>query len=149
MPIDYKKYHPEWKTRIRPDILIRANNCCEVCKVENYNYVFRGYIRNNEGRKIEVFQDSESKIYNATNGRFLYKDYFANIIPLSGNVNQKAVKIVLTIAHLDHDAENHDVGYDRLKALCQKCHNNYDKENRAKNRKNSLKVKKGLQELFG
>jgi len=140
MPIDYKKYHPEWKTRIRPDILIRANNCCEVCNVDNYNYVFRGYIRNNEGRKIEVFQDSESKIYNATNGRFLYKDYFADIIPLSGNVNQKAVKIVLTIAHLDHDINNNS--YDNLKALCQKCHLNYDKVHHATNSRNTRNLKK-------
>lgn len=140
MPINYKKYHPEWKTRIRPDILMRANNCCEICKVENYNYVFRGYIRNNEGRKIEVFQDSESKIYNATNGRFLYKDYFANIIPLSGNVNQKAVKIVLTIAHLDHDIANNS--YDNLKALCQKCHLNYDKVHHATNSRNTRNLKK-------
>ena len=140
MPIYYKKYHPEWKTRIRPDILMRANNCCEVCKVDNYNYVFRGYIRNNEGRKIEVFQDSESKIYNATNGRFLYKDYFADIIPLSGNVNQKAVKIVLTIAHLDHDINNNS--YDNLKALCQKCHLNYDKAHHAANSRNTRNSKK-------
>jgi len=57
-------------------------------------------------------------------------------------------RVVLTIAHLDHDATNHNVSYDRLKALCQKCHNNYDKDNRAKNRASKLKVKKGLQELF-
>lgn len=31
-------------------------------------------------------------------------------------------KIVLTIAHLDHDADNWNVIDDRLAALCQKCH---------------------------
>ena len=41
MPIDYSKYHPEWKTRIRPDILKRAENKCEGsplypdCRAEN------------------------------------------------------------------------------------------------------------------
>ena len=39
-----------------------------------------------------------------------------------------AVRIVLTVAHLDHTPENCD--YENLKALCQKCHNNYDKQHR-------------------
>lgn len=40
--------------------------------------------------------------------------------------NGNEVKIVLTIAHLDHDEENHDVSIDRLNALCQQCHLRYD-----------------------
>ena len=32
----------------------------------------------------------------------------------------------LTIAYLDHDEINYDVKDDRLKALCQYCHLNYD-----------------------
>ncbi len=36
MPIDYKKYPPNWKTEVRPRILRRANNCCELCGIENY-----------------------------------------------------------------------------------------------------------------
>ena len=35
-------------------------------------------------------------------------------------------KVVLTIAHLDHDETNHEVTDDRLKALCQRCHLRYD-----------------------
>lgn len=38
----------------------------------------------------------------------------------------KPVTVVLTIAHLDHDEENHDVKLDRLGALCQLCHLRYD-----------------------
>ena len=38
----------------------------------------------------------------------------------------KKVKVVLTIAHLDHDETNHAVSLDRLAALCQYCHLNYD-----------------------
>ena len=37
-----------------------------------------------------------------------------------------AVRIVLTVAHLDHDEENPDVQDDRLAALCQRCHLRYD-----------------------
>lgn len=47
----------------------------------------------------------------------------------------KFVKIILTIAHLDHDKLNHDVKLDRLKALCQRCHLNYDRHRHVRNRK--------------
>lgn len=49
----------------------------------------------------------------------------------------KDIKIVLTIAHMDHTPENND---DRnLRALCQRCHNQYDAKFRANNRiKNKL-----------
>ena len=37
-------------------------------------------------------------------------------------------KVILTVAHLDHNPENCD--YSNLKAMCQKCHNNYDRNHR-------------------
>lgn len=40
--------------------------------------------------------------------------------------------VILTIAHLDHDPENWDVSDDRLRALCQRCHLQYDREQRKK-----------------
>jgi len=46
--------------------------------------------------------------------------------------------VVLTVAHMDHMPENCED--DNLFALCQWCHNSYDAQNRAKNRKiNKLK----------
>ena len=42
--------------------------------------------------------------------------------------------IVLTIAHLDHDEENHDVKDDRLKAMCQRCHLRYDVDEKKRRR---------------
>lgn len=121
MPIDYSKYPPNWKTEIRPRILARANNCCEQCGVENYKYIFRGFID-----KREVYQDSDGKIFDAKTSEFLFKDEYANITPLSGNPDQKAIRVVLTVAHLDHDETNWEVKDDRLKAMCQKCHLTYD-----------------------
>lgn len=41
-----------------------------------------------------------------------------------GEMELAEVKVVLTIAHLDHTPENCDL--DNLKALCQKCHLRYD-----------------------
>jgi len=37
-------------------------------------------------------------------------------------------KVILTVAHLDHTPENCD--YSNLKAMCQKCHNGYDRDHR-------------------
>jgi 5-methylcytosine-specific restriction endonuclease McrA len=90
MPIDYKRYPPNWKTEIRPAILERANNRCEFCGVGNYS------IR--DGKKI-----------------------------------------VLTIAHLDHDEENRNVSYHRLRALCQRCHLRYDAKEKARRRNKDIK----------
>ena len=42
-------------------------------------------------------------------------------------------KVILTVAHLDHDEANCDRA--NLKALCQKCHNTYDAPTRAAGRK--------------
>ena len=49
-----------------------------------------------------------------------------------------AIRVVLTVAHLDHQPENSDP--ENLKALCQRCHNRYDKAHRMNNaRKTRLK----------
>jgi hypothetical protein len=40
--------------------------------------------------------------------------------------NPKRIKVVLTIAHLDHDETNMDVKDERLMAMCQLCHLRYD-----------------------
>lgn len=140
MPCDYSKYPKDWK-EIRKRILERDGHCCKICKVKNGVYVFRGY-RNGE----EIFQDSYGSIYKTDTGELIDTDYFADILPLSGKPDQKAIKIVLTIAHLNHDAaDNRD---ENLAALCQLHHNRYDIEFRKKNRKKSNKKKKKLIDLF-
>ena len=88
MPINYKRYPPDWKTRIRPVVLQRANDCCEFCGVQNYS------IR--DGKRI-----------------------------------------ILTVAHLDHDETNWNIQLDRLRALCQRCHLQYDAQE--KKRRKSIK----------
>lgn len=43
--------------------------------------------------------------------------------PVTGSI------VVLTVAHLDHTPEN--CGPDNLRAMCQRCHLNYDKQHHA------------------
>ena len=131
MPIDYKLYHPNWKTVIRPDILNRDENCCKFCKVPNGITVCRG-----KWCDVDAYQDEDGEIFDADNGTYLGDDYVGEV--WGGTGKQVIAKIVLTIAHLDHNIDNNN--YDNLAALCQRCHNRYDRKNRDKNRKaNKLK----------
>lgn len=57
-------------------------------------------------------------------------------------------KIALTIAHLDHDKENHEVQLDRLAAWCQRCHLKYDLPRHMEKARKNREKKKGLQRLF-
>jgi nitrate reductase cytochrome c-type subunit len=50
-------------------------------------------------------------------------------------------RIILTVMHLDHDAENWDVKDSRLRAACQKCHLNFDRiERHERNKHDRTKI---------
>jgi len=123
MPIDYKKYPPNWKTEIRPAILERANHCCEFCGVRNHSIGFR---------KNDVWHEIEQSFGGDVTAEEARQKGF------------KIVKIVLTIAHLDNNTGNND--FSNLKALCQRCHNRYDAVFRSENRR--AKKAKGGWSLF-
>ncbi len=122
MPCDYKKNYPaKWKTFIRPTILKRADNPCEFCGIENYAIGYR------DGDEFHI-EDGEKYIPDSVH-------------------EKKLIKIVLTIAHLNHDTTDNDgMEYEadtmplwssNLAALCQKCHNNHDRPFRDANRKSN------------
>lgn len=136
MPCNYKLYPKNWKTEIRPDILRRANNCCEFCNVPNYKHILRG-----NWNGIECYQDEDGMIYDANTSEVIGSDYVGEVHP-----NNTLIKVVLTIAHLDHNTNNND--YSNLKALCQKCHLDYDKEHHKTNSRKTINKKKGLIDLF-
>jgi 5-methylcytosine-specific restriction endonuclease McrA len=50
-------------------------------------------------------------------------------------------RVVLTIAHLDHDITVNDP--ERLRALCQRCHNQYDAPYRTANRRRTRETATG------
>ena len=56
--------------------------------------------------------------------------------------------VVLTIAHLDHDAENPMPALTSLRAWCQKCHNGYDAPTRRSRRIHRLDSFRRQQQLF-
>ncbi|HRI24373.1 MAG TPA: hypothetical protein PLZ45_06830 [Ferruginibacter sp.] len=115
MPIDYKRYPPNWKTEIVPSVRNRSGGCCENCGLKNGQIVFsvKMWIKDIDRYKIRSiwFSDEHDAIREAGSPLLV-----------------KSVRVVLTVAHLDHDEENHDVSIDRLKDLCQICHLRYDAE---------------------
>ena len=78
------KYPANWDSYIRPFIIDRDKNTCQVCGVK------------------------AGEEYISPKG--------------------KRIKARLAVAHLDHDAENHNVSMDRLLLMCNCCHLAYDAE---------------------
>lgn len=85
-----------------------------------------------------------------------WKDIRADILKRANNrcefcgvenysVRANGSRVVLTIAHLDHTPENCD--YSNLRALCQKCHNNYDLPHRLETRRKSKGAKNERNDL--
>lgn len=115
MPIDYSRYPHDWKTRIVPEVLERAGNKCEKCSLANKVELWSVPVRISINGKYKI-----KRLWITSDGDL------ERIKDISQGGEIKRVKVVLTIAHLDHDEENHDVELSRLRAWCQYCHLNYD-----------------------
>src|SRR5690606_24615649 len=138
MPIGYKKYPSNWKTEIVPKIKARENNRCAFRGVKNYSV---GYRNGTEFIPTwgNEYQDKAGK------GELTYKEARDLVKHCNECGDDNLIIIVLTVAHLDHDITNNELS--NLKALCQKCHLDYDKEHHRKNRRETISKKKGLVEL--
>jgi 5-methylcytosine-specific restriction endonuclease McrA len=120
MPCDYNKYPSNWKTEIRPAILERADSCCEFCGVANHKVIERSKVNPAVYRYAE--DDNETVA-----GRRVGVD------------TSRQIRVVLTIAHLDHDKANN--APENLAALCQRCHLRWDARLHAINAANTRKLK--------
>lgn len=135
-PENRARYPKNWK-EIRARILVRANNCCEQCRVANGDMIVRGI-----GNDAGTFQrfEGDGEVYAADDGRLLGR------CKASEYCGNKWTRVVLTIAHLDHVPEHCDD--DNLKALCQRCHLAYDAEHHAKNAAVTRRARKAIADLF-
>lgn len=129
MPIDYKKYPANWKTEIVPEVIKRAENRCEDCGLENHSTVF--------GIKLWIKDNGRYKL------RSIWFRHEQDAVRERMIGDVRKIKVVLTIAHLDHDEANHDVILERLKALCQCCHLRYDAEEKYRRSVEKWKSKQG------
>lgn len=136
MPIskeNKKLYPPDWQ-EIRGYILQRADNKCERCDARNGSVILRG-----EWNEQPAYQDDDGNIWHEETGKWLGDGYVGDVCP--NQPNKQAIKVVLTIAHLDHNPQNNDKK--NLKALCQLHHLRHDiehpgKAGRKTNSKNNL-----------
>ncbi len=106
--MDYTKYPRNWK-QLSQRVRDEAKQCCEFCGVQNREWI----LRHGEGM-ADWRYCSEGEVNDWT---LLGKGEW-------DNKRFHPVQIILTVAHLDHDTTNNDRA--NLKALCQKCHLNYD-----------------------
>jgi len=133
-PENKKRYPGNWK-EIRSQILTRANNCCEQCKAPNHTRIARG-----SGDDAGTYMNEDCEVYCDKTGKLLGQ------IRASDYEVARMTDIVLTIAHLDHTPENCEP--ENLKAMCQKCHLNYDKEHHKANSYATRMNRKAIGDLF-
>lgn len=139
MPIRQSEKHrypppKEWK-RIRAAILDRAGNCCE------------------GSPKFPDCRAPNGVLGVRVDGEFLhgdrlqkYAEDFASGHGDDDDMPARHVRIVLTIAHLDHTPENNDPA--NLRALCQRCHLAHDAGHHAANARATRERKSGQGRLF-
>lgn len=137
-PENKSKYPANWKEiskRIRFD---RAAGFCEVCGTRNYSV---GCWDGDRWVGIcgNIYYDCAGHgLQYPSLTPLTYKEarHFADELNEVWSIDQddpmKQIVIVLTVAHLDHNPEN--CADDNLKAMCQRCHNNYDKGHRKETR---------------
>ena len=114
MPIKDKSLYPEnWK-QISLAVREAAGNKCEFCGVANKAVGARD-------RFGEWHDADDIEGMSASEGDYLFDEY------------PNYIRIVLTVAHLDHNPANNE--HSNLKALCQKCHLSYDAKHHAQNAK--------------
>lgn len=132
-PENRDRYPPDWK-QIREAILERAAHCCEQCRVPNHAVIERGFYHDRG-----TWRHPDGSIRDEDNGGLIsltcLVEYFGH-----------PVKIVLTVAHLDHIPENCDPS--NLKALCQLHHLRYNAQHHAQNARATRRARKAIGDLF-
>lgn len=133
-PENRARYPKNWKA-IRAGIIDRAGDRCEFCRVKNGKLIYR------TGRWVYEADahwiDSDTlAVHEAETGRRI--DVLLRMSDIDENA--KLVRVVLTIAHLDHVPEHCDPS--NLRALCQRCHLRYDHQHHMANAKATRDAKR-------
>jgi hypothetical protein len=134
VPIDYKEYHPKWSLISRLIRFFRAGNKCEQCGIMNGSIVKRmrnGFWRRPCATEWDMIHSRIKYSHTSMSESLKYHGF---------------TKIILTVAHLDHDKTNNR--FWNLKALCQKCHLGHDIKHHVFNRKYGRKTKQLNGKLF-
>lgn len=134
------RYPDDWP-QISAKVRLDAGNMCEWCGVANGRMIQRGTDRDGVPLYRYADQTAHEDGYDAVTGRR---------VPDTGEDTcdwRAPVKVILTVAHLDHKPENCD--RENLRALCQRCHNAYDAPMRARGIAERKRAKRAAGDLFG
>lgn len=126
MPIrdENKSRYPKDWPQISRETRDAAGNVCQACGVRNGALIYRG-----SHKMRPAWRYADDPVF-----MFSYCAFDGLEIPGTcwddfDKAKGKPVRVVLTVAHLDHTPENCDP--DNLRAWCQRCHNAYDAPMRA------------------
>lgn len=145
MPIrasEKARYPADWKA-ISASVRADAGNQCEKCKAPNGETVLRAQSEDYHFASVYAVIPAGSPgahIYSAEDGECL------DVRPVCEITGWKPVRIVLTVAHLDHQPEN--CARDNLRAWCQRCHLAYDAKHHASNSAATRRAKRAAGDLF-
>ena len=132
-PENRARYPKDWKAislRIRR---VRADNRCEQCGVKNYEV--GGRTSDGEWHKARI-TGCDRKL-----------PMLGTVDWCEGGHKLRIVRIILTVAHLDHTPENCDDA--NLRAMCQRCHNLYDSAMRRAGTRQRQFIAQACGDLFG
>lgn len=135
MPIDYKEYHPKWSLISRLIRFKRANNRCEFCGVLNKSLIKRL----GKMKFRQLYANEIDMVFSRVRNK--------HTTPTESLKHYGFTKIVLTVAHLDHDKNNNR--FHNLAALCQSCHLHHDRHHHANSLKYGRNHKNNQIQLFG
>ena len=135
------RYPDDWK-HISQSIRDVAGNVCQACGVENGRLIYRG---SHELRPAWRYADDS--VFMPSRCSFDGSDIPGTTWDDFDKAKGEPVRVVLTVAHLDHQPENCDPS--NLRAWCQRCHNAYDAPMRARGVADRRKAKLAVADMFG
>ena len=123
MPIrDKSVYPPNWKAISKRIRFERANGHCEWCHAPHGRTILRS---TKDPAQYVIL--GEADYYYLTSDGVPLRD----LPPDFEDTGENGVKVILTVAHIDHDTTNNDDS--NLAALCQRCHLRHDAKFHAQN----------------
>ena len=134
------RYPDDWPA-ISKRIRAKAGNRCEQCGVENGALIYRG---SHEMRP--AWRYASDTVYENSRCAFDGSEIPGTCWDDFDSRRGDPVKVVLTVAHLDHQPEN--CADDNLRAWCQRCHNAYDAPMRKAGIKSRTKAKAAAGDFF-
>lgn len=129
------RYPPNWP-EISAQIRRRAGNKCEQCGVPNYE--IGGRTRDGKWHRAWPVGEKLTHIEWPKPGSYWWCE--------GAPFQLRIIRIVLTVAHLNHDPADCDPA--NLRCWCQRCHLHYDREHHAATRRKTLDKKTGQGTLF-